>query len=81
MNVKVAALSFAVLIGAQAAPQEQAIDLGRPTGLLSGTLLLPQNVTDKVPVVLIIGPLSVSSQAALAPPTPRLSSRSKQVRS
>lgn len=51
--MKVLALLFAVLAGVQT-PQEQAVDLGRPTGLLSGTLLLPANVTDKVPVVLII---------------------------
>jgi len=51
--VKAAAILFAALICAQA-PQDQAVDLGRPTGLLSGTLLLPANVTEKVPVALII---------------------------
>ena len=56
--MKFVALLLAGFVGVSAPqPQktdEQAVDLGRPTGLLSGTLLLPANVTDKVPVVLII---------------------------
>lgn len=51
--MKSVAILFAALLFAQA-PQEQAVDLGRPTGLLSGTLLVAPNVTGKVPVVLIV---------------------------
>ena len=67
--MKVLALLFAALVGAQS-PQEQAVDLGRPTGLLSGTLLLPANVTDKVPVVLIIagsGPTDRDGNSRMLP--------------
>ena len=67
--MNVLGLLLAALVGIQS-PQEQPVDLGRPTGLLSGTLLLPAKATDKVPVVLIIagsGPTDRDGNSRMLP--------------